>query len=208
MPNSFEYHRSSGVLLPLPCLPGPFGIGDLGPTAVRWLNSLAAADQEWWQVLPVGPTGFGDSPYQSPSTFAGNPNLISPEELRSDKLVSANEVAECELPNGPIDYTRVIQNKRGLLKIAFARFQVGDAPELRDPFRQFQQQEAAWLDDFALFAAIKERFEGSPWWQWPESLTRRDPLAIAAISKELNQQIQTQRFGQFLFFRQWSRLRM
>src|ERR671939_2145589 len=92
--------RASGVLLHPTSLPGPFGVGDLGPAAHAWIDTLAAAGQTWWQVLPVGPTGYGDSPYQSPSTFAGNPNLISPELLEHDRLVTAKDVAACEVPAG------------------------------------------------------------------------------------------------------------
>src|SRR3954469_5436967 len=100
--------RSSGILLHPTSLPGPFGVGDLGPAAHAWVDTLAAAGQAWWQVLPVGPTGYGDSPYQSPSTFAGNVNLISPELLEAEKLVSPDEAAACVLPPGPVDYAAVI----------------------------------------------------------------------------------------------------
>src|SRR5579871_172671 len=127
MSRSPDRPRSSGVLLHPTSLPGPFGIGDLGPHARAWVDTLGRAGQTWWQVLPVGPTGFGDSPYQSPSTFAGNPNLISPEALKSEKLVAANDMSSLELPGGPIDYTAVIENKNRLLSIAFQRFQAGDA---------------------------------------------------------------------------------
>src|ERR1700722_5087942 len=153
-----EYCRSSGILLPVPSLPGPFGIGDLGPQALRWIETLAKAKQVWWQVLPVSPTGYGDSPYQSPSTFAGNLNLISPEILRSDKLASTRDIEASELSDGHIDYTAVIQRKRHLIATAFERFQAGDAPDLQIPFRHFCAQGAAWIDDFALFMAIKDHF--------------------------------------------------
>ncbi len=204
---SSKYSRSSGVLLPVTSLPGPFGIGDLGPLALRWIETLAAAKQVWWQVLPVSPTGYGDSPYQSPSTFAGNLNLISPELLRPDNLASTKDNEACELPAGQIDYTAVIQRKRHLITTAFERFQAGNATDLHDPFGHFCDQEATWLDDFALFIAIKDHFGGLPWWQWPEPLAFRDPKAIQDLKLELDREIQTQRFGQFLFFRQWAELR-
>ncbi len=155
MSNCSNYERSSGILLPATSLPGPFGVGDLGPSALRWVDSLAAAKQTWWQLLPIGPTGYGDSPYQSPSTFAGNTNLISPEVLRADNLASAVEVAAAERPDGPIDYTPVIGAKRTLLSQAYKRFHAGDAPALRDPFRQFLHAQSHWVNDYALFATIK-----------------------------------------------------
>lgn len=199
--------RSSGVLLAVTSLPGSFGIGDLGPIAFRWIDTLAAAKQGWWQLLPVGPTGFGDSPYQSPSTFAGNLNLISPEVLKTDNLASASEVAEAELPEGPVDYMPVIRNKRQLLATAYNRFQTGDAPELRGLFHHFIEQEANWVNDYAIFAAIKDRHGGAPWWLWPRHLALRDPQALEATARELHDQVQGHLFGQFLFSQQWQRLR-
>lgn len=207
MSTTSHNERSSGVLLHATSLPGPFGIGDLGPTAFRWLETLAAARQVWWQLLPVGPTGYGDSPYQSPSTFAGNPNLISPEALRNEKLASTSEIDAAVLPDGPVDYTSVIANKQRLIATAFERFQAGDAEQLRTPFQKFIEQEREWLDDYALFAAIKEHERGRPWWKWPRSLAFREQSALAAISEKLKDQIDSQRFGQFLFYRQWAELR-
>jgi 4-alpha-glucanotransferase len=199
--------RSSGVLLHVTSLPGPFGVGDLGPAAHRWIDTLASAGQRWWQVLPVGPTGFGDSPYQSPSTFAGNPNLLSPEFLQRDGVASAADVAACELPEGPVDYEAVIRAKRRLLAAAFARFRSGDAPPLREPFRQFCEREAAWLDDFALFMAVKARHGGAPWWEWPRPLALREPGALRQAAGELSAEVEAQRFAQFLFARQWAAVR-
>ncbi|MCS6865165.1 MAG: 4-alpha-glucanotransferase [Gemmataceae bacterium] len=199
--------RSSGILLHLTSLPGPFGIGDLGPGARQWLDSLAAARQRWWQVLPVVPTGYGDSPYQSPSTFAGNLNFLSPEVLAAEGLVSATDVTACELPAGPIHYAAVIAAKKQLLALAYARFRAGAAAALRVPFQSFCDQEAAWLNDYALFVAIKDHMGGRPWWQWPQSLAQRDPDALRTIREKLAEAIETYRFGQFLFFRQWTQLR-
>ncbi|MCI0699528.1 MAG: 4-alpha-glucanotransferase, partial [Planctomycetia bacterium] len=193
-------NRSSGILLHLTSLPGPFGIGDLGPMAFRWVDTLARAGQGWWQVLPVGPTGFGDSPYQSPSTFAGNPNLINPEALITDGLAGVTDVAEGELPSGPIDYPAVIRTKRQLLSTAFERFRAGSSVALRVPFQRFCEQEADWMDDFALFAAIKDHFGGLPWWEWSKPLAHREPDALRTISEKLSDEIEAQRFGQFLFF--------
>lgn len=199
--------RSSGVLLHVTSLPSSFGVGDLGPAAYRWIDTLATAGQRWWQVLPVSPTGYGDSPYQSPSTFAGNPNLINPETLTKDGLASPAEVAACELPEGPVDYAAVIQAKRQLLTTAFSRFRAGDAIALRVPFQRFCEQQAEWLNDFALFAAIKDSFAGAPWWQWPKPLAQHEPNAVHVVAMKLADAIEAQRFAQFLFSQQWSALR-
>src|SRR5438067_921903 len=147
--------RSSGVLLHLTSLPGPFGVGDLGPTAFRWIETLARAGQSWWQVLPVGPTGYGDSPYQSPSTFAGNLNLISPEWLAVNQLIDRADVDTCELPAGPVDYETVIPRKRELVRRAWERFRADASGRLRPAFERFREA-AHWLNDFALFMAIKD----------------------------------------------------
>ncbi len=207
MDGNRDYRRSSGVLLPITSLPGPFGIGDLGCVAFHWIKSLADTGQMWWQMLPVGPTGFGDSPYQSPSTRAGNLNLISPEVLETEGLATASDLAAAELPEGPIDYTAVIRNKRILIATAFKRFQSGDAPALRFAFQQFCEQEECWLNDYALFAALKNHFGGGPWWHWPRPLAFRDSESLAKIAVELSDAIKTERFGQFLFSRQWAALR-
>jgi 4-alpha-glucanotransferase len=207
MSSPYHVSRSAGVLLHITSLPGPFGIGDLGPAAFQWLDTLAQAGQRWWQILPVTPTGYGDSPYQSPSTFAGNPNLINPESLKADGLASSAEVTACQLPEGPIDYSAVIRAKKQLLTNVFVRFRAGDALALRVPFQRFCEDEAPWLNDYAQFAAVKEHLGGAPWWEWPQPLARRDPEAIRTIAEKLVIEIETQRFAQFLFFRQWSALR-
>src|SRR5438552_11995886 len=125
--------RSSGVLLHPTSLPGPFGVGDLGPVAHDWVETLARAGQSWWQVLPVGPTGYGDSPYQSPSAFAGNVNLISPELLVADGLAS-DELKEFEHADGPVEFETVIGQKRRLVASAWERFKAGDAAALEPEY--------------------------------------------------------------------------
>src|SRR5438093_1133962 len=135
--------RSSGILLHPTSLPGPFGVGDLGPAAHAWVDTLAAAGQAWWQVLPVGPTGYGDSPYQSPSTFAGNLNLISPERLRDWHLVGGDDVANCERPAGPVDYHAVIPRKQELVRTAWHWFKAGSgAADLRPGLDRFRADAA------------------------------------------------------------------
>ncbi len=198
--------RSSGILLHPTSLPGPFGVGDLGPAAHAWVETLARAGQGWWQALPVGPTGYGDSPYQSPSTFAGNLNLVSPELLERDGLASPGDVSGCELPDGPAHFQEVGPRKRRLVRRAWERFEAGDAPGLRAEFRQWCAGRD-WLDDFALFLALKDEYAGKPWWGWPAPLARRDPKALRAAADELAEEVAAHRFGQFLFSRQWAALR-
>ena len=198
--------RSAGVLLHPTSLPGPFGVGDLGPAAHRWVELLARAGQSWWQVLPVGPTGYADSPYQSPSTFAGNLNLLSPELLAADGLASAADVAACELPaDGPVVFADVIPRKWRLVRTAWERVRAGGGRHLLDEFDAFVRSEAEWLDEYASFAAIKDDHGGAPWWKWEPALAAHDPGAIEWAAPEGVPA--AHRFGQFLFARQWSALR-
>jgi 4-alpha-glucanotransferase len=202
-----EPRRSSGVLLHPTSLPGPFGIGDLGPTAKDWVQTLARAGQRWWQVLPVGPTGYADSPYQSPSAFAGNPNLLSPEWLVENRLASASDSAACELPAGDVDFPAVIPRKQRLARVAWDRFRAGDAPQLRPAIEAFRASHGWWLEEYARFAAVKWHFDRKPWWEWPAELADRNETALARITADLADEIDGQRFEQFLFFRQWAELR-
>jgi len=188
-------------------LPGPFGIGDVGPQAVEWVAALAEARQSWWQVLPLGPTGYGDSPYQALSSFAGNPNLISPTLLFADGLISQRDEADCFLPeNGGVRHGEVGRRKRVLLRRAWEQFGQKIGP-MHEECEQFQSANRDWLDDFALFAAIKQHFEEKPWWEWPPRLARRDTGALIDIAAVLHDEIAVHRFGQFVFDRQWSALR-
>ncbi len=199
--------RSSGVLLHPTSLRGPFGVGDLGPAAHRWVEALAAAGQGWWQVLPLGPTGYADSPYQSPSTFAGNLNLLSPEALAADGLASAADVAACELPTaGPVVFADVIPRKQRLVRTAWERFEAGEGcPELQAAFDAFAVAEADWLDEYAVFAAIKDAHDGAPWWEWPTDLATRTAADRRLVAFAGG--VAVHRFGQFLFARQWAALR-
>jgi len=201
--------RSSGVLLHPTSLPGPFGIGDLGPEAFSWVAALARMGQSFWQTLPVGPTGYGDSPYQSLSTFAGNINLLSPARLVEEGLATLGDEDGCFLAaTGAVHYADVIPRKRRLAQQAWARFSAGSGPsELHDAFTRFREREAAWLDDFALFMAIKDEHGGKPWWEWPARLASRDESALRAMTAELDREIDVHRFAQFLFFHQWNELR-
>jgi len=203
-----KYRRSSGILLHPTSLPGPYGIGDIGPKAYEWIDFLAEAGCGLWQVLPLGPTGYGDSPYQCFSSFAGNPYLISLDALLVDQLLYPEDLAERPaFPAGRVDYGMVIPWKLAALDKAFARFQDGAAASLRSPFEQFKAQQAAWLEDFTLFMALKEQYHNAPWTTWEPSLRDRQPEALAHARQMHVQAIERQAFWQFLFFRQWHALR-
>ena len=199
--------RSSGLLLHPTSLPGPFGIGDLGPAAHAWVDTLARAKQTWWQILPVGPTGFGDSPYQSYSTFAGNLNLLSPELLARDGLLRAEDLQGHSFPNDHVDYAAVEPFKLGLVRRAYAAFRGGSANHLRAEYDEFLHAKRGWLGDYALFMAAKEASGGRPWYEWPAGLRNREAAALSSARHELADAVGAHLFGQFLFFRQWHALR-
>ncbi|MHC5544870.1 4-alpha-glucanotransferase, partial [Singulisphaera rosea] len=184
-------------------LPGSFGIGDLGPAAHDFVRFLAEAGQCWWQILPLGPTGFGNSPYQSYSSYAGNPLLISPERLVDDGWLDTKDLESYPaLPSEHVDFDLVIEAKDALLRRAFRRF---DRSHLG--FESFVADNAHWLDDYALFMAFKERYDGKAWYDWDPAIVSRDPEAIAAHREELGEAILYVQFVQYAFARQWEAIR-
>ncbi len=199
--------RSSGIILHPTSLPGPYGIGDLGSAAYAWVDTLAQAKQKWWQILPLGPTGYADSPYQCFSAFAGNPLLVNPEALRDDGLIDAGDLEGWSLPAERVDFGPVIERKNRLLQRAWQNYQQGRAGHLRSELDGFLRQHHAWLSDFALFMALKDAQQGKSWQDWPRPLRLRDPQALATARGELAGGMGLHQFGQFLFFRQWRRLR-
>jgi 4-alpha-glucanotransferase len=202
-----SFKRSSGILLHPTSLPGPYGIGDLGPQAYRFVDWLESTGCKLWQILPLGPTGYGDSPYQCFSAFAGNPYLISPDDLLAEGLVTQEEVDVLkDLPASCVDFGLFIPRKLDLLLKAFHRFQSRPAA-LQQAFDQFCAENAYWLDDFALFMALKESNGGGSWNGWDEALRARKKTALAKARKELADDILRHSFYQFLFFRQWNKLR-
>ncbi len=200
-----QLDRAAGIILHPTSLPGPYGIGDLGPEAHRWVDWLASTGCGLWQVLPLNPTGYGDSPYQSFSAFAGNPYLVSPDLLAADGLLVDTDLADVPaFPPERVDYGAVIPWKVGLLDRAYDRLV---ASGLRPDFDAFVTAEAAWLDDFALFMALKDAHGGGAWTGWPAPVRDRDPQALAAARTEHAGLVDRHAFRQFLFFRQWGAVR-
>jgi 4-alpha-glucanotransferase len=200
--------RAAGVLLHPTSLPGPFGVGDVGPEALRFLRWAQEAGQRLWQVLPLGPTGAGDSPYGTLSAFAGNPLLVSPDALAEEGFLTAEAVrAEAGPPGGTADFAAARARKERLLREAWARARRD--PRRREELDSYRRgaAQAPWLRDWALFSALKEKHGGSPWTRWPEDLSRRDPGALRSAETELAGEVAFHEFVQFLFSRQWTRIR-
>ena len=194
-----RFPRSSGILLHPTSLPGPYGIGDFGPESRRFVDFLAAAGQKLWQVLPLGPTGYGESPYQCFSAWAGNPLLISLERLVEQKWLDASALAEApKFPEDRVDFERVIPWKMALLESLSPK---------GAGFEKFCGENQHWLDDYALFIALKTRHGGASWNHWETGARDRDPKALAKWRAELGGPIATQKFIQFVFFEQWRELR-
>jgi 4-alpha-glucanotransferase len=188
-------------------LPSPYGIGDVGPAAMAWVDRLHDAGQRWWQALPLGPTGYGDSPYQSLSSFAGNALLISPDWSIEDQLLRASESPAGSSSATTVDYEAVKRFKYAMLETAWLNFSAGARPDLRSDFEDFGHQQAHWLDDYALFRALKTRYDDASYLEWPVELIRRTPAALEQARRELASQIDRVRFVQFLLFRQAARLK-
>jgi 4-alpha-glucanotransferase len=201
------FKRSSGILLHPTSLPGPYGIGDIGPQAHHFVDWLSSTGSKLWQVLPLGPTGYGDSPYQCFSAFAGNPYLISPEDLFNDDLLTQDDLNHKPgFSDSQVDFGLLIPWKLELLQKAFSRFQ--SAPEsFQTAFDYFRAENSFWLDDFTLFMALKEVNGGGAWNGWPESLRKRRKSALSKAKNDLAETIMRYAFYQFIFFRQWNKLR-
>ncbi len=201
-----NFPRSSGILLHPTSLPGPFGIGDLGPEAYAFADFLEASGQSLWQVLPLGPTGYGDSPYACYSAFAGNTLLISPEKLIADGFLS-NIAATPEFADERVDFEKVRKYKDSILRQAFVAFKRASDPKLQLAFADFCRRYVSWLDDYALFRALKEAHGGVAWNEWEPALVRRDPAALETAKRNLSEEIEAQKYYQFLFYRQWFALK-
>ncbi len=201
-------YRGSGILLHVSSLPSRYGIGDLGPAAVAWVDLLHEAGQGWWQTLPMGPAGYGHSPYQAMSSFAGNELLISPEGLIEEGLLRSSECQAASFTASVVDYNAVIPFKRRILETAWRNFCAGADSELRAAYERFRDLQSHWLEDYALFRALKARHNDFYYLEWPVELIRRIPAALACARQELlASQIDQVRFAQFLLFRQAERLK-
>jgi len=206
--------RSSGILLHVTSLPGPHGVGDLGPAAYRWVDQLVRARQSWWQMLPLGPTGYADSPYQCFSAFAGNPTLISLEKLVEEGLLRQTDLPQVDFLADESAFDEARDLKQVATQRAYKSFVAGNGNEAAGPqqitrsaFERFCQQEASWLDDFALFVALKQKHDGAPWWDWPREDRIYDPTSAKKKSTALADAVRLCQFRQFVFYQQWRQLR-
>ena len=201
-----KLQRSSGILLPIFSLPSKYGVGTLGQAAYDFIDFLADADQAWWQILPVGPTSYGDSPYQCYSTFAGNPYFVDLDLLIADGLLKKSELKGVDFGSDPaqVDYGKLFRNRFPLLRKAYERGKVTMAEE----FSAFRRENARWLEDYALFMAAKDHFGGKPWTEWPDDdLRMHRPEAVRRWAETLTEDVEFYSFIQLLFFRQWDVLR-
>ncbi len=198
--------RTSGILLHPTSLPSEWGIGDFGPGAYRFIDFLHASGQSIWQILPLGPTGYGDSPYQALSAFAGNPMLISPDLLLDEGLLDNKDIVKPSFPDTHVDFENVIPFKIQLLQKAYANFLTNRPLALTKRYKQFCNKHKYWLNDFCLFAALKGAHQWQSWTSWPRELVQRKPKALADWSRKLKNEIERSHFVQFLFFDQWEKL--
>ena len=195
--------RESGILMHITSLPGPYGVGTMGKQAYEFVDFLKESGQSCWQILPLTPTGYGDSSYQSCSTFAGNHYLIDLDSLIEAGLLDKSEVENIDWcwSETKADFGRLYNNRLNVLRKAYARFWGGEA------FDKFCAENSSWLPDFALFMALKSKFGGKPWYEWETGLKFRDPDAMWAIRQELKDEIRFYSFVQYLFYTQWTGLR-
>jgi 4-alpha-glucanotransferase len=200
--------RKSGILLHPTSLPGRWGIGDLGAAAYTFVDFLAAAGQQIWQVMPLGPTGYGDSPYQGFSAFAGNPLLISLDALVAGDMLAPEDLADAPaFPDDSADYGAVIPWRLAVLRRSFERFKAGASAEQRDAFAAFRTEQRDWLADYALFAALKGAHGGATWSTWERPIARREPAAVGEWGSRLSAETEFHSFMQWQFFSQWRALK-
>ncbi len=202
------FERASGILLHPTSLPGPYGIGEIGPQAYAWVDWLAEAGCGLWQILPLGPTSYGDSPYQCFSAFAGNPYLVSCAALLDQGLLSETDLEDMPVFSPDrVDFGAIYHWKLKVLDRAYRNF-VGIAGEIEiRAFREFREQQGAWLDEFALFMVLKDLHAGRPWWEWSAEYRMRERDALVQAREAQQETIERHAFQQYLFFRQWLALK-
>lgn len=197
--------RASGILLPISSLPGKYGIGSFSKEAYKFVDFLKNSNQKYWQILPIGPTSYGDSPYQSFSTYAGNPYFISLEDLIDQGLLTEEECKKVKFGNraDTVDYEKLYNGRFKLLKKAYKKSNIGEKEE----FKKFKDENCYWLNDYAMFMAIKERFEGRSFDNWAEDIKLRWEYSMEYYKKELSEEIEFYEFVQYEFYRQWYKLK-
>ena len=197
--------RASGILMPVFSLPSRYGIGSFSKSAYQFVDMLKKAGQKYWQILPLCPTSYGDSPYQSFSTYAGNPYFIDLDQLIEEKLLTRKECQACDFGDDPqdIDYGKLYENRFKLLRKAYERANVGEDQE----FEAYRRKNAWWLDDYALFMAVKDRFDGVAWNEWAEDIRLRWSNAMDYYRRELYYEIEFYSYLQFVFMKQWKKLK-
>ncbi len=197
--------RSSGILMHISSLPSPYGIGTFGKAAYDFVDFLAQTGQRYWQILPIGPTGYGDSPYQSFSTFAGNPYFIDLDRLTKDGLLAEQDYKALDWGSDPanVDYYKLFLNRFGVLMAAYDRLDEDGHAQLAE----FARKNAHWLDDYALYMAVKDSYGGQAWSEWEEDIRLRNPEALAHYRKRLAREIGFWQFVQYQFYRQWLALK-
>ncbi len=195
--------RASGIIMPVFSLPGKYGIGTFGKEAYDFIDFLSDAGQKYWQVLPMGPTDCGNSPYSSLSVFAGNQNFIDLEQLIEEGTVDRNEVEMIDWGSGDVDYDKVIPGKKKILKSAYLKAYGSVKEEVSD----FAENNISWIYDYALYMALKEHFGGLPWYEWEEDIRLREQEAVEKYRSELKDSINYHIYVQYLFFKQWDKLK-
>ncbi|SFV60801.1 4-alpha-glucanotransferase (amylomaltase) [hydrothermal vent metagenome] len=198
--------RKSGILLHPTSLPSPYGVGDFGDEAYRFVDFLVDSGQKIWQMLPLGATGYGNSPYQTHSAFAGNHILISPDRLIDDGLLNESDIEPLEFEEHRVDYDRVIPYKYDILRVAYKNFLNDIGHPHHSGFEKFKRDEAHWLDEFVLFFAIKHLHDDQPWHRWQKPIRDRDPKALQEYRDRLSSELEFYSFIQFIFYHQFEQL--
>ena len=197
--------RASGILLPVSSLPSKYGIGCFSESAYQFIDQLKEAGQHYWQILPLGPTSFGDSPYQSFSTYAGNPYFISLEALIKEGVLTKEECDAADFGSDPecVDYGRLYEARFPLLRKAYERSNITKNPE----FGSFMEENGSWVRDYAIFMAVKDLFGGASWDQWPEDIRKRWGYSMDYYQRELYYEIEFYEYIQYTFSKQWKKLK-